>query len=212
MANLWLVRHGQTDWNRMGKWQGQSPDAPALNDVGRAQVLALRDQLKGLHISAIHSSDLLRARQTAELIANPLCLPVNFDLRLREMNLGNWEGMFSEEIKARYPRELAERTHNPATARAPSGESPSQVASRVIAAVNEIVLRHHQEKILIVAHGISLAIITCLAQGIPLEKVYEYVPANARLHQIEWRIPKPISEPTQWKCSGNLSSWVNGQA
>lgn len=211
MTNLWLVRHGQTEWNLMGKWQGQSPDAPALNDLGRAQVLSLRDQLKGIHISSIYSSDLLRARQTAELIANPLCLPVHFDSRLREMNLGKWEGMLADEIKAQYPRELSERAHNAFKARAPGGESPSQVANRVIAAANEIALRHHREKILIVAHGISLAIITCFAQGIPLEKVYDYVPANARLHHVEWTVSKPVSEPAQRKYSGNLSSWVNGQ-
>jgi len=212
VIDLWLVRHGQTDWNLVGKWQGQSPDAPPLNDVGRAQVLALRDQLKDVQFSTLYSSDLLRARQTAELIADSLCLPINFDSRLREMNLGDWEGMCSDEIQAAYPRELLERAHHPTTARAPGGESPSQVANRVIATVNEIALRHHRKKILIVAHGISLAILTCFAQGIPLENVYEYVPANARLHHIEWKISKPIHESTQLKYSGNLSSWVYGQA
>jgi broad specificity phosphatase PhoE len=212
MTDLWLVRHGQTDWNLVGKWQGQSQDAPSLNDVGRAQVLGLRDELKGIHFSALYSSDLPRARQTAELLSSSLCVGVHLEPCLREMNLGDWEGMCSDDIKAAYPRELEQRAHHPSTAPAPGGESPSQVASRVIAAVNEIAQRHHDENILIVAHGISLAIITCFAQGIPLEKVYDYVPANARLHHVEWKISKPITGSTQRGYSGNLSSWVSEKA
>jgi broad specificity phosphatase PhoE len=103
------------------------------------------------------------------------------------MDLGVWEGVLSEEIKVRYPKELAERARNPVKARAPGGESPLQVADRVIAAVNEIGIRHRHEDILIVAHGISLAIIICFAQGIPLEKLYEYVPNNAELNHVEWK-------------------------
>ena len=125
---FWLVRHGQTDWNLKGIWQGQSAQAPSLNERGRAQVLALQDQLKKTPISAIYSSDLLRARQSAELIANRLGLDVTLESRLREMDLGVWEGMLSDEIKAQFPRELAERARNPVNTCAPGGESPMQVA------------------------------------------------------------------------------------
>jgi broad specificity phosphatase PhoE len=179
----------------MGRWQGQSPDAPALNATGRAQVRALRDQLKNVGFSAIYSSDLLRARQTAELLASSLSSRVHLDSRLREIDLGDWEGMLSDEIKARYPQALSERAHSAITARAPRGESPLDVAHRVIEAMNEIAMRHPRENVLIVAHGISLAIITCFAQGIPLERVYECVPVNATLGHVEWRISKPMNVP-----------------
>ena len=76
MTRLWLLRHGQTDWNVEGRWQGQTERAPGLNAVGRAQALAIRGQLKEARFSAIYSSDLLRSQQTAEWLAEPLGLNV----------------------------------------------------------------------------------------------------------------------------------------
>ncbi|MDD2921055.1 MAG: histidine phosphatase family protein [Anaerolineales bacterium] len=187
MTEFWLIRHGQTDWNSTGRWQGQSPDAPALNDAGFAQALALRDQLPDADFSAIYSSDLLRAKQTAELVAAPLNLTVVLDSRLREMNLGAWEGMLSDDIQAQYPRELEARKQNPFEARAPQGESPREVAQRVIAAADEIAARHPNQSVLIVSHGVSLAIILCRAREIPLDKVYENIPENAKPYRAKWK-------------------------
>ena len=185
MTNFWLVRHGQTDWNLTGRWQGQTPYAPPLNDVGRAQALGIRDQLKDVGFSAIYSSDLLRSRQTAELLAGSLGLTVTVEPRLREMNLGTWEGMLSDEIKAQFPQELVARARDPLNTRAPQGESPMEVEKRVIPAVDEIAAKHREESVLIVAHGISLAVIICHAQGIPLDHVYEYIPDNAKPYRVE---------------------------
>lgn len=187
MTDLWLVRHGQTDWNLEGRWQGQSPLAPGLNALGRAQALAVRDQLKGVHISTVYSSDLLRARQTAKLIAEPLGLTVTLEPRLREINLGVWEGMPSDEIEQLYPHELAERARDPLHAQAPQGESPLGVSRRVTAAVDDIAARYPGESVLIVAHGVSLAVIICHAQRIQLEKVYEHVPENAKPCRVRWK-------------------------
>jgi broad specificity phosphatase PhoE len=186
MTDLWLVRHGQTDWNLTGRWQGQSPDAPTLNETGRAQAIALRELLRDVRFAALYSSDLLRSRATAELLAEPLGLTVTLEPRLREINLGAWEGMLSEDIEAQYPQELTERKRDPWHARAPGGESPREVAERVRAAVDEIAERHRGEAVLIVAHGLSLAVIICHAGNIPLEQVYEHIPENARLQRVQW--------------------------
>jgi broad specificity phosphatase PhoE len=185
-SDLWLVRHGQTDWNLAGRWQGQSPAAPGLNEAGRAQALALRNQLLGRQISTVYSSDLLRARQTAELLADPLGLPVNLDPRLREMDLGAWEGLLSSEISARFPQLLLERDCNPLHTSAPRGETPACVAERVASALDDIVTKHCGEPVLIVAHGLSLAAILCLARGTSLEQIYEHIPGNASLLHVDW--------------------------
>jgi broad specificity phosphatase PhoE len=205
MTGFWLVRHGQTDWNLTGRWQGQSPNAPPLNETGRAQVLALHSQLESIHISAIYSSDLLRSRETAEILAKQVGLEVSLEPRFREMNLGVWEGMCSDEIKACYPQELAERARDPLNTCAPQGESPRQVARRVTAAANEIGRRHRGESILIVAHRISLAILMCLSQGVSLEKVYEYVPANAKLLTVEWTLSENVLGFSRWQSSRKFS-------
>jgi broad specificity phosphatase PhoE len=186
MTELWLVRHGQTDWNRTGRWQGQTPFAPGLNETGRAQVLSIRDDLKDVTLSAIYSSDLLRARQTAELIAEPLGLTVTLEPRLREIDLGVWEGMPSEEIETNYSQELAERARNPLYSRAPNGESPQDVAKRVLATVDEIASKHRDKSVLIVSHGIALAIIICSAEGFRMDDVYQHIPDNARIYHVQW--------------------------
>jgi broad specificity phosphatase PhoE len=187
MTEFWLIRHGQTDWNLLGKWQGQSAEAPGLNTAGRAQALSILDQLPNADFSALYSSDLLRARQTAELIAAPLGLAVTLDPRLREMNLGAWEGMLSSDIESQYPRELENRKRDPFHAPAPNGESPRQVAERVIAAADEIAGKHPNESALIVSHGVALAVMICHARGIPLDKVYEHIPENAKPYRVEWK-------------------------
>ncbi|MBE0669602.1 MAG: histidine phosphatase family protein [Anaerolineales bacterium] len=188
MTKLWLVRHGQTDWNLTGRWQGQASDAPGLNETGRKQALDASEQMEGIEISAIYSSDLLRAKQTAEMFAVRLGLPVLLEPRLREINLGVWEGMPSEDIEAQYPQELADRARRPFRAHAPDGESPYEVAERVIKAVNEIADKHRDESVLIVAHGISLAVVICQAERFPVEDVYQHIPDNAKPYCVDWDV------------------------
>ena len=186
MTMFWIVRHGQTDWNLLGRWQGQSPDAPGLNATGLTQALALRDALKDVKFAAIYSSDLFRSLQTAQPIAETLGLTITLEPRLREINLGAWEGMLADDIQALYPRELEERRRNPFHTRAPDGESPRDVAERVLPAVDEIAGRHPYDDVLLVSHGLSLAILLCHARGIPLEQVYDHIPENAKPQRLEW--------------------------
>jgi broad specificity phosphatase PhoE len=190
MTELWLLRHGQTDWNVEGRWQGQSPRAPGINQAGRAQALAALETLKGARVQAVYSSDLPRARQTAELVAASLGLDVTLEPRLREIDLGEWEGMLYEEIAERFPRELAEREADRAHSSAPGGELPAEVAARVLAAAADIVERHPQEAVLVVSHGVALAAIVCRAMGRPIEAIYEHLPHNAEPIRVEWQ-PQP---------------------
>jgi broad specificity phosphatase PhoE len=187
MVEFWLVRHGQTDWNLTGRWQGQASFAPGLNETGRAQVQAMRDQVRDGKLSAVYSSDLPRARQTAELIAEPLGLTVTLEPRLREIDLGLWEGMRLEEIERKYAGELDKRTRDPFHSRAPHGESLQEVVQRVLAAMDDIARKHLGESVLIVSHGISLAVIICRAEGFPMQDVYQHIPDNARPYRIQWQ-------------------------
>src|SRR5437870_10210961 len=95
MTTLLLVRHGETDWNRDGGWQGGSDTR--LNDLGREQARALADELDG-NIDVVYSSDLARARETADIVAAKLQLEVRVDPRLRERSFGSWEGLTTLEI------------------------------------------------------------------------------------------------------------------
>jgi len=192
MTQLWLIRHGQTDWNAQGRWQGQTPDAPPLNTVGLAQAHALARQLaeqaarEGTSFDALYSSDLLRARQTAEIIAQRLGLPIQLDARLREVNLGVWEGMLGDEVALRYVAELDERRRDPVHSRPPQGETVLELAARVGQALDDIARAHPRGNVIVVSHGLAIAAALCLANGWPLEQVFAHIPENAASQIITW--------------------------
>jgi broad specificity phosphatase PhoE len=177
MTLLCLVRHGQTDWNLEGRYQGQS-DVP-LNERGRAQAQALASQLQGERFASIYSSDLKRAKETADIVAVPLCLPVISEPRLREIDQGEWEGQLVDVIADRYAQLWQKRVVDPANVRPPGGETVGEVAARVNAAVDDIVRLHPEVPVLIVSHGLALATVICRARGIPLGQAYRNIPDNA---------------------------------
>jgi broad specificity phosphatase PhoE len=184
MTRFCLIRHGQTDWNLEGRYQGQS-DAP-LNEAGREEARVLAHKLKGQAFDAIYSSDLQRARETAEIIAAALQLPVKTDSRLREINQGKWEGQLVEVIKARYANLWRQRKLDPASVRAPGGETVAEVAQRMYSALNEIAQIYPDGAVLIASHGLALATIICKAQGIPVGKAYTLIPDNTEPIWITW--------------------------
>lgn len=151
-SNLFLVRHGETDWNLAGRWQGQT-DVP-LNEAGRAQARELADRMRPEVIATVASSDLLRARATAEIVAASLGLAVGVvDHRLREQSFGDFEGLTARECEERFPeawaRYLADWRTTP-----PGGESGAEVLARVVPALREIAGRGSPA--LVVMHGRAL--------------------------------------------------------
>ncbi len=156
MTRFILIRHGETDWNVEGRYQGQSN--VSLNERGYRQALEVAFTLKDREPSIIYSSDLKRARETADVIAGVLGLLVRMDPRLREIHLGEWEGMLFEQIKASYSDLLKLRKQDPRTVSAPGGETVEQVRIRIMSAVAEIVKTHPHEAVVLVSHGVPLAI------------------------------------------------------
>jgi probable phosphoglycerate mutase len=186
MTELWLVRHGQTDWNLEGRYQGQA-DIP-LNATGLAQAGAFAAGLAGRTFAALYSSDLQRAFQTAAPIALQTGLPVIADPHLREIFQGEWQGRTLVEIRAAYSESAqAHRgTIDPAAARAPGGESVLEVSQRMAEAATQIALAHPRGAVLVVSHGLALATLICLARHIPLAEVYAHIPENTQAAIIAW--------------------------
>ncbi|MDX6472399.1 MAG: 2,3-bisphosphoglycerate-dependent phosphoglycerate mutase [Gaiellaceae bacterium] len=150
MTTLLLVRHGETDWNAEGRLQGHT-DRP-LNDHGRRQAAALAERLADDEIDAVYASDLARARETAEILAGRLGLPVVTDPDLRERNWGNWEGLTGTE------RDRVDYV----------GEDREAHGARVIQAVRRIAEHHPGERVVVVTHGGSLRRIQVAAYGMAL--------------------------------------------
>lgn len=146
-------RHGQTDFNVEGRFQGQS-DVP-LNDTGRAQAAEAARRLAEFAPEHIVSSDLSRAAETADILASLVGLTSARDARLREAAFGQWEGSTRAEVGLTWPFELADWVSG-ADVAPPGGESRSRSGNRVAAAITDIVESATAETIVIVAHGAVL--------------------------------------------------------
>jgi len=186
MTQFCFIRHGQTDWNLEGRYQGQS-DVP-LNQNGLAQARSLIEALNGQSFAAVYSSDLVRARQTAEYIADHLGLTVQIEPRLREINQGEWEGVLVDDIRARYAEIWSQRTVDPANVRPPGGETVREVATRVYATLDDITRLFPNGQVLIVSHGLSIATAICRDKGIPVGQAYTVIPENVQPVWMEWEI------------------------
>lgn len=183
MTHLILIRHGETDWNVEGRWQGHA-DVP-LNARGLAQAAQIAQALAGTQLDAIYTSDLKRAEGTAEPLARDQNLDIHVDPRLREINQGEWQGLLVSEIQARYADEFRRRRENPLDVAPPGGETALQVRERVLASVQDILNRHPDQTVALVSHGFALAVIRAYFQGDPIGKVWDLIPGNGQILELE---------------------------
>jgi probable phosphoglycerate mutase len=165
--HLLLARHGETDWNAAGRWQGHT-DVP-LNAAGRAQALTLAARLRAEGVRAIATSDLCRARGTAEIVGEALGLEVHLvDGALRERAYGAWEGLTRCECEARFPEEWARHVSDPRSP-PPGGESADALLARVVPAVHRAAERLASPTLLVTHGGVMRAFLAAAlaAPGAP---------------------------------------------
>lgn len=153
-TKLIVVRHGETPWNREKRMQGTT-DTP-LSDVGQAQARALGRRLAGHEFTALYASDLVRARDTASIIAEHTGRELVMDSRLRERRFGIFEGLTAGEIQERFPEEHARFVSRDPDYEVPGGESARGFAGRCLGCLAEIAGRHRGEEIVVVTHGLVL--------------------------------------------------------
>jgi alpha-ribazole phosphatase len=177
VTRLVLIRHGETDWNVEGRYQGQAD--PPLNERGWTQARQLAEALQDQPLDVLYASDLRRAAETAAAIGQATGLAVHYDPRLREIHQGEWQGLLVTEIEQRYPDLFRRWREAPLTVTLPGGESIAQMRERVLAAVEEIVRRHPGQRVALVIHKLPIAVIKCHYQDIPLEHIWDLIPPNA---------------------------------
>ncbi|MBN2002341.1 MAG: alpha-ribazole phosphatase [Anaerolineae bacterium] len=181
---LFLVRHGETIWNAAGRYQGHV-DVP-LSEVGRAQAEALARRLAGEHLDAIYASDLSRAHETAKAIAAQHDLPVSLDLRLREMSFGKWEGMTFAQMEDEFPDEVAWWNADRLNRAPPGGETLGDGTARIQSVLDDVVRRHQDQTVVLVAHGGPLKLLLCLLLNKPPREFWQFRMDNTALSEIEW--------------------------
>jgi len=189
LARLILVRHGQTEWNRLGRYQGQSDIE--LNETGLKQTQQAAERLATEKINAIYCSDLMRARQTAEIIASKhnMAGAIHESPLLREMNFGDYEGLTFDQMDPKFQlifsADPSWRSSGP-NVRAPNGESIADLAARVKQFIQQILEHHRQEEtILIAAHGGPLQVMICHFLDIGLEHWWQIRLSGASVSIVE---------------------------
>jgi probable phosphoglycerate mutase len=159
-----LIRHAETPWNRERRMQGHI-DTP-LSEAGRAQALALGQRLADAAFSALYSSDLARAHETARAIASLSGHAIVADRRLRERSFGVFEGLTYAEMAERHPEDFARFDSRDPDYVLPGGESARAFWQRCLSCLAEIGRRHAGEEVVVVTHGLVLDAVYREAHGL----------------------------------------------
>jgi len=179
-----LVRHGETVWNNERRSQGFS-DIP-LSPVGEEQAKDLAKALRKKRIDAVYSSDLIRSKKTADIIAAPHKIMAKMDVRLRELNQGELEGQKLETMLSEHPDLLKQWMDSPADVTMPGGESLTSLQARCWRAVEDIVGKHTDQTVVVVAHNLANLSIICRAIGLDLNRFRSLKMNNASISVIEF--------------------------
>ena len=161
-----LVRHGETDWNRENRFQGHV-DTP-LNEAGRAQARVLALELEGETFHAVYSSPLLRAHETALILAQRHRLSVERNDALMEVDVGSWSGLTRTEVEARFPHGFhrwLEYGHG-----WDDGESYDELGDRVVSGLVRIAAAHPDDIVVVVTHGGPIRSALAAADGVPFDE------------------------------------------
>jgi 2,3-bisphosphoglycerate-dependent phosphoglycerate mutase len=181
-TTILLARHGETDWNAVGRWQGHTDRA--LTERGRRQAVELADRLANDEIDAVYSSDLLRAVETAEPVAKRLGLPLQTLPELREVDVGTWAGLTRDEVAKRFPDGF--RRWSEWQTGWEDGETYDEMGERVVGAILRLAGEHPGERILVVSHGGAIRALHAAAAGIDIAtfRQLRQVVENARVTSI----------------------------
>ncbi len=162
-----MIRHGETDWNASLRYQGQG--GGPLNERGKTQARKVAERLLRAEATALYTSDILRAAETAEIIGQTVRLTPNVLLDLREIDVGQWEGLTPEELYRRFPDHMREFERDPARTVRLGGESYAQLQVRALRAMEQIQRTHKgDETVVAVSHGGTIRALLCHVIGLDL--------------------------------------------
>lgn len=181
-----LVRHGQTEWNRVERFRGRAE--LELNDTGRRQAQAVARRLAAeFPLAAIYSSPLRRAWETAEAIGAAAGLKVQALPGIIDLDYGQWEGLTPEEAAERDPARYALWLSQPHLVHLPGGESLGQVRERAGAALHQVIEAHQGQTIALVSHRVVCKVLMCLVLGLDNAHFWRIEQDTGAINIFEWR-------------------------
>ena len=199
---IYLLRHGETRWNRESRCQGSSDIE--LNAAGQRQAGEVAARLSHRRIDAVYSSDLQRARQTAEIVGGPHHVTVRIEPDLRELDHGQMEGLTFVQVRERFPELIELWRSQPVAVVLPGGERLIDVDQRVWLALNRIVEQHDEgDTIVVVSHSFPILSVLCRISGTSLNRyrMFHLEPcdfSHVRFTQSKgWEIREVVTDPSQ---------------
>ncbi|WP_050613760.1 histidine phosphatase family protein [Bacillus testis] len=185
MLTIYLTRHGQTEWNVLQRMQGWGNGELTEKGISDAKKLAVR--LKDTPIDRIYASTSKRAYLTAEMIENGRGIPITRNDLFREMNFGDWDGVFRNDIIAKYPNEFECFWERPHLFEAINGENFTDLLERVKEALHLIVSENKEGTVLVVAHSIFLRMAFAYIKQLPISDVFKQdPPGNTSLTKVTY--------------------------
>jgi broad specificity phosphatase PhoE len=190
VLRLYLIRHGEAEGAGGGKLLGFTD--PVLSDKGFEQARRLADKLATAQLAAVYSSDLMRAKATADVIAERHLLKAQVCAALREVNMGEWDGRAIDEIHTEAPEMVEQLFTDPASFQYPGGESFADFTARVEGALEQLKTAHGSGEIAVVAHGGVCRAIIGSALGLPMRNWLRLAQDHACLNVIEYYDGNPV--------------------
>jgi alpha-ribazole phosphatase len=188
MLELYLLRHGQTDFSRENRFCGAID--PPLNEVGMRMADAFGVAYARVPWTAIYASPRLRARQTAEALAHRVNVPIQIDDGLAEIEYGEWEGMRHEEVQSKFPDAYAYWSADVASRGTPGGETAFAVAARAAPVLERVRSRHREGRVLLVSHKATIRILVCALLGMDVrlfrDRLAQGVAAVTKFEMKKW--------------------------
>ena len=184
MTKVIFIRHGQTEWNVTGRYQGQSD--VKLTEEGKKQAEKLADNFPVAKVDAIYASDLCRAMVTAETIAKKFGLKVQAEPAFRELSFGDWEGLTYQQIVDKWEDAMANFLQHPDILEIPGGESFPAVQQRAMKRLNELIEKHDGQTIVVVAHGAVLRTMLTAALHMPLQYLWSIRQFNTAVNIVRY--------------------------
>ncbi|WP_129629805.1 histidine phosphatase family protein [Candidatus Oscillochloris fontis] len=206
-----IVRHGESEWNRIHRYQGQSDSQ--LSELGLRQAEALAERLKSEPIAHIYTSRLQRAARTAEAIAiHHPNVPFEHAEELLEIHHGEWQGKFIDEITEKYAPGLREWREHPTRSQMPGGESFSNVLKRSLDFQERVYAKHKGETILVSTHDVVVKVLVADAIAMPMDRINRLWITNASISIIEYGDDLPFLAALSEACHlGSLATTREGQ-
>ncbi len=183
LTTIYLVRHGSTAWNEQPRFRGLA-NIP-LSDKGQRQAAGLCELLRNKPLAAVYSSPLLRAIQTAEILASAHTLKVSVEPDLRSVDYGRWEGKTEQEAKASDPELYGSFLDAIETVRFPDGESMEELRVRAFAALVRIAREHPGSEVAVVTHQVVTRVLLCAVLGADSHPYWQIGQDTACLNVIE---------------------------